>query len=343
MAAGMRKRAGYKAVVVDLGGTLGPTEVMVPTKAPHLGVIKAPPPSEGGDPLAGWYWVYHLPTRSIAGVVEGEDNYLGFVEMFGAVAGLDVADPAPEALAEAVVVMGQWRNARKVKKRAVVEAVRLEPVYNPGVTPSRAVRATDAELAALIGAAMGGDASVGADELWATARRAADLAWKEALVAAVNQVLANGDELPERPAYLVDGTPCNWEGWKEEYKQLIQIGNDLQLAAVALLDLTDMLGPDCEITPSAEWKRQYRDQEQVFVATIQRGWKHWGRAVSHFLASPPARQQQVIDKLVYIGNAERGWGALGRITFLRHPEVAEASRARRMVQYARDERRGAKV
>ena len=62
--------------------------------------------------------------------------------------------------------------------------------------------------------------------------------------------------------------------------------------------------------------------------------------LAHFLASPEIRQQQVKLKLGYIGSRERGWGALGKKTFLRHPEIAEASKARRLVQYEREAKRG---
>lgn len=158
-------------------------------------------------------------------------------------------------------------------------------------------------------------------------------------MAEVDQTLANPDEVPQQPYRLADGTLCTWDGFRAAYKRLIVIGNDLQALAVELLDTSlDLLNEDER--PTRALRDRFRALDERWIALIHEGWQTWGEAVSHYLASPPVRQEQVRQKLGYIGTRERGWGELGKKTFLRHPEIAEASKARRLVRYEREAKRG---
>lgn len=320
----MRNRKGYTRV--PLPGLLGEdVEVLRSDQFPHLGVADAE-----SDP--GFYYVYHLPSRRLGGIVEGQDRALECVKLLGAVPGLEEEQPPQVALDTALAILRGWKPERaKKRKEPPVLPVDLEPVYNPGVTPSARVRTADRELASLLGQALAGG-TITTVQLTEATTKAVNLGWREALMAEVDQTLANPDEVPEAPIRLLDGTPCSWEGFKESYRKLVVIGNDLQTQAIHLLDAAED-----EVLDRALW----RSLEDTWVALLTEGWMEWTACVAHFLASPPVRQQQVKDKLGYIGSRERGWGALGKKTFLRHPEIAEASKARRLVRYEREAKRGA--
>lgn len=319
----MRNRKGYtrQTMLFPDGKAI---DILESDEFPHLGVADAVE-----DP--GFYYIYHIPSRCLAGVVEGQDNALKLIPLLGAVPGLEQEQIPQVALDTALALLRGWRPEKKTKKKPPPPepGVKLEPVYQPGVTPSVAVRSADRLLANALGRAMAGQ-EVTVEEVLEARYKAIALAWREALMAAVNQVLANDDEVPQAPIRLADGTLCSWDGFRESYKRLIIIGNDLQVQAFHILDAAD------EGVDRAAW----RELEGRWVELIQEGWLEWTACVSHFLASPPERQEQVRQKLGYIGTRERGWGALGRKTFLRHPEIAEASKARRLVQYEREARRG---
>ena len=318
----MRNRKGYtRTAIPDL---IGVTEALVSDKFPHLGVADAV-----DDP--GFYYLFHLPSHRLACIVEGQDKVLEAVTLLGAVPGLEQPDPPKVALDTALAILRGWKPEKKVKKAPPPPepAVVWEPVYNPGVTPSAAVRAADRTLASILTRAAVEDAEF----VKGAIDRAIALAWREALVAAVDQVLASDDEIPQAPIRLQDGTLCSWEGFRESYKRLIRIGNELQMRAVEFLDYHDQGMPGLQ----REWLRNW---EEDWIGLVTEGWMEWTACVSHFLASPEIRQEQVRQKLGYIGTRERGWGALGRKTFLRHPEIAEASKARRLVRYEREAKRG---
>lgn len=319
----MRNRKGYTRTKLERYDG----DVLVCDRHPHLGVTDA------GNP--GWYWVLHTPSTLIVAIVEGQDASLELIGRLGAVDGLAAATPAQAVKDKALALVRAWgeeRRGRKPKRRKVAQAdvVNLEPVYAPGVTPSPKVRSADAELAALIGRGMAG-APVTREEFAAASRKANTLAWRELLMAEVDQTLANPDEVPQQPYRLADGTLCTWDGFRAAYKRLIVIGNELQYRAVMLLDAVDR---------DEVGREFFRAWEEDWIALIREGWQTWGEAVSHYLASPPVRQEQVRQKLGYIGTRERGWGELGKKTFLRHPEIAEASKARRLVRYEREAKRG---
>lgn len=136
-------------------------------------------------------------------------------------------------------------------------------------------------------------------------------------------------EVPDRVPRLLDGTASGWEGFTKSFATLVHLGDRLQQGAIRILAMADLFDQRGEMT-SQERERWDRLGEK-FSDLIREGWMEWTACAAHYINSPEGRQRQVIKRVGFVGNRERGYHELGMKTFLRHPEVHEAIKRRRVV------------
>lgn len=314
-----RKRKGYEWAEIALA--CGQTVTgLRHAESSHLGITDSVIMDE-----ATWYEVVHIPSGTTIAVVETVDYALAIMEALRAIEGLEMAEPdrltldLAKASLDLVIATYGVPVARKEPPKMNDAPWELEPVYRPGFTPGRAVRAADRELGKLLESGQPyNDALV----------RATTLAlWEEIMVAVPG--LRKEEAEAVQPYFLLDGTRCTWEGFKVSYQKLLRIGDQLNAHAQTIL----LLAEDLE---AGDWgaghNKRWRKVNEEWSKLIVEGWQEWTRAVAHYLASPEEKRAIVVGKLGFVGSRESGWGQLGKKTMYRHDDVLEAMVKRRTVE-----------
>ena len=287
---------------------------------PHLGIGVA----DWNGP--SWYKVVHLPTDLWVALVEGQDETMACLAHLGAhCRQLDKPKLDRHDATEIYAVVEAWTNLPK-RPKPLEEGryPRLDPIYRPGVTPSPAVRAADRQLASQLGRALAGDRTVTSETLVSARDEALTKFWRGEIMAKVPGL--KEQEVPESVPRLLDGTVSGWEAFTESFKTLVHLGDRIQQGAIRILAMADEFDRTGEVD-AARWERT----GEKFSSLIREGWMEWTACAAHYINSPSLRQQQVVKRVGFVGAPKRGYHELGMKTFLRHPEIREAIKRRRIV------------
>ncbi len=314
----------------------GTYRALVRKDAPHLCFH-----DRYGEEGQGWYTVTHVPSGNSISNCEGRERAQAVIDVLRPIAGLEVEAPTAEAIQagrEAIVkhvatpVPG--RESAPVPSDAPIQ---LTPVYRPGFTPSRQVRAADRKVALLLGKAMAGTAT---EEEWAGFKplleQATTLRWREEIRLRVPGI--EDEEIPMTiPDRLRDGTPLGYDGFVASRTDLDLIGDELAwLAERVVLLAKDYLGPGWEAEDYTRWT-EYAARWKELVCE---GWMEWTAAAAHYHACTEEEQAEITRELGFVGSHEHGYHPLGEKTFLRHPIIREAFKQRLAVKEHREGKSG---
>jgi len=224
------------------------------------------------------------------------------------------------------------------------------PVPPPGVVPTPATRAALNKAALAFGQLWSGDATgassvPSATPAWHALESAAATLWREEIVVRVTQppraILLETD-IPTTPPVterrntptspdggqyaLRDGAPATPGEFRRRYQTLMDLGDRLRAGSLRFQTLY-------REGEAEGWTSERLDRwekiDAKFRALVGEGWLVWSGAAFCLDCAPEEFRVNVVRKLGFVGDRERGWHELGVKTFLRHPEIADVAPLRR--------------
>lgn len=193
----------------------------------------------------------------------------------------------------------------------------LTPIYPPGQPVSPGLQLLDRKLADRLTAAMAGH-SVDREEFGQLVRQTTELAWREEIIMRVVPRYALSEDIPSAATVTVAGYPVTTASFRSLYDELVACGERLRVGSEKLLALWEDGERDGWTEQQVE---RFRRLDQRYLSVVHLAWRRWGVAAVIFDQLPVAYQQAVRTKLGDIGSRERGWHALGLVTFYRHRDL----------------------
>lgn len=176
----------------------------------------------------------------------------------------------------------------------------------PGFTPSEALQT---HLRALNRAWHSEDDA----EFKLAAEETTQMEWRELIVARM-ATGKRGTLLPSDVplgAPALSGVPCDLAGFKSLFRDLWQIGTDIEDVAGRMQGLIAVGEPD------GRDEDQWIALDKELTGLIQEGWMKWSSATYVLPTLSLSEQSPFLKRLGFLGSAEKGWHALGKKSFLR--------------------------
>jgi len=127
-------------------------------------------------------------------------------------------------------------------------------------------------------------------------------------------------------APTLNGVSCDLAGFKCLFRELWQIGTDIEDIAGRMQGLIAVGEPD------GRDEDQWIALDKELSGKIQEGWMKWSSAVYVFATLPLPQQSPFLQRLGFLGSTEKGWHALGKKSFLRSTALSTVLPVRREIR-----------
>jgi len=129
-----------------------------------------------------------------------------------------------------------------------------------------------------------------------------------------------------RGAHGPTGCPCDLPNCKRLFRELMEIGTNIDDVASAMQGLIAVGEPD------GRDEDQWVSLDEQLQGLVFQGWMTWSTCVYVFSSLTLTEQSPFLRRLGFLGSSQKGWHSLGKKTFLRSATLSAILPLRREIR-----------